>query len=303
MTCSLPNDIIDTHVHFWHPDKVFIPWLQGVPQSHQRMDADQYSKEVKNIRVCGAIYVEVDADPYHALVEADWIAQYARQLKPSKSFGGIQGIVAHAPIHQGRSVTAYLQLLVRLVGDRLRGIRYITQDPALDPRRMTDTAFIVGTQSLEQFGLSLDLVINSRAAPEQFPPLRELVSQCPRVQFVLDHMAKPPCDSQPGEAAFERWKSEMLTLGQSENVACKVSGLVTESTKQPSADQLRPFVEVAVQAFGKDRIMFGGDWPVCESVAKWQKWVELLSEIVKDWSAEDKHKLFVTNAVRIYRLR
>ncbi|KAG0166294.1 hypothetical protein DFQ28_007556 [Apophysomyces sp. BC1034] len=267
------------------------------------MDAVQYIEETRAVNVRGAVYVETDADPSQALVEADWIAHYAKQIETNEQFGGIQAIVAYAPVHQGHLVQGYLQLLVRLVGDQLRGVRYLIQDPTLDPERVTKPEFIAGVQSLEQFGLSFDLVINSHAAPEQFSPLCELVSQCPRVQFVLDHMAKPPCDSRPGQVAFEKWKSDMLSLGRLRNVACKVSGLVTETTDPPTVEQLRPFVDVALQAFGNDRIMFGGDWPVCENAVRWQRWIELLSEIVKDWSKEDRHKLFFTNAVRIYRLK
>jgi L-fuconolactonase len=51
--------------------------------------------------------------------------------------------------------------------------------------------------------------------------------------------------------------------------------------------------------------MFGGDWPICELAKyelKWQQWLEILSEIVKDWTEEEKDKLFVINATRFYKL-
>lgn len=179
-----------------------------------------------------AIYVETNVDPHHGLVEADWISRYADSLTTSAAFGGIGGIVAFAPVHQGRHVSSYLRTLIRLIGTKLKGVRNLVQDPSSDPKRVCHPDFVQGVQILGQHNLSFDLTINCKGCPEQFPPLKELVGQCPLVQFVLDHMAKPPCDCQPGEAAFEFWKSEMEALARYDNMCCKVSGLLTELKKE-----------------------------------------------------------------------
>lgn len=296
------TDIIDAHVHFWHPDKVFIPWVSINPDFNKHTDAERYSKEISPHRVAGAVYVETDVEPTQGLVEADWICKYAESLNRNALFGGVVAIVAYAPVNQGVHVRNYLRLLSQLAGERLRGVRYLIQDPALDPQRVLQPEFVQGIQVLEEFGLSFDLNINCRADPAQFPPLVKLVAQCPNIQFILDHMAKPPCDSQPGSEAFEYWKENIFALAQFPNVACKVSGLVTE-TNTPTVQQLKPFVQVVREAFGADRLMFGGDWPVCEGATRWRVWFELLTEIVQDWSDQDRHALFVSNAKRIYRIK
>ncbi|KAL0073991.1 hypothetical protein J3Q64DRAFT_1426860 [Phycomyces blakesleeanus] len=312
----LPSNIIDSHVHFWHPDKILIPWQKGSIFESKPMDGMAYSQDVKRVRVQTAVYVETDVDPVHSLVEADWIARYAETLnnqieaatakgtETGVAFGGIGAIVAYAPVHQGKHVVAYLDLLTRLVGRRrLRGVRHLIQDPLLDPDRVRCPDFIDGVRSLASFGLSFDLNINCNHSPQQFPPIITLVQKCPDVRFVLDHMAKPPCDSKPGQDRFEFWRSQMLLLGKQPNVVCKVSGLVTETqTESWTVEQLGPFVETAKEAFGVDRILFGGDWPVCNMAVKWQTWIELLSIIIQDWPDQDKHKLFVTNAAKTYQL-
>ncbi|CAO3692417.1 unnamed protein product [Rhizopus microsporus] len=267
--------VVDAHVHFWHPDEVYIPWI--------------------SVDIHYAIYVETNVDPHHGLVEADWISRYADSLTTSAAFGGIGGIVAFAPVHQGRHVSSYLRTLIRLIGTKLKGVRNLVQDPSSDPKRVCHPDFVQGVQILGQHNLSFDLTINCKGCPEQFPPLKELVGQCPLVQFVLDHMAKPPCDCQPGEAAFEFWKSEMEALARYDNMCCKVSGLLTELKKEHK--------QIARDCFGLDRLIFGSDWPMCTLAASWQEWFEVLSEIVDHWTNEDKQKLFVTNAVRIYRLQ
>lgn len=305
----LPLSIIDTHVHFWHPDKVNVAWVKG-SSFDKRKDAKEYSEQIKKTRVKTAIYVETDVDPMHGLVEANWIFQYAQETVPNEIFQGIGGIVAFAPVHQGDHVQSYIETLIRVTDHSplLKGVRYLLQDPSTDPNRVLQPEFIRGIQSLEKFNLSFDININCNESPLQFPPIQKMVVQCPRVQFILDHMGKPPCDSIPGSEKFEFWKEQMVQLASNANVACKISGLVTElsNNDDKSIDvvrQLKPFIQVARDAFGIDRIMFGGDWPILELAhTHWQTWFDILNEIIKDWSEDEKEKLFVTNATQVYKL-
>ena len=299
------ESIIDTHVHFWHPDKVHVAWLKGT-QFDQTKDATEYSQSIKKTRVASAIYVETDVDQFHGLVEAKWIHDYARQLQPTETFGGIGGIVVFAPVHQGHHVESYLRTLMEITHETslIKGVRYLIQDPLLDPERVLEPDFIIGLRALQKYNLSFDININCNAAPTQFPPIQKMVAQCPRVQFILDHMGKPPCDSVPGNERFEFWKEQMIQLSEHANVVCKVSGLVTELTHQNDVvNQLSPFIQVALDAFGIDRLLFGGDWPILQLVnSTWQSWYDILIEITKSWPEEDKEKLFITNAIQIYKL-
>lgn len=298
------HDIIDSHVHFWDPQEMYIPHLDSTPQLKQRKMAEEYAHAVKDTRVKAAVYIETDVGPCHKLAEAAWIQNYATQLKDTAEFGGFKAIVAYCPVHQGRVATqSYLRMLTNLMepSHLLRGVRHLIQDPNTDPEHVAEPSFVQGVQVLADYGLSFELNIDCHAAPAQFPPLLKLVAQCPRVQFMLDHMAKPPCDALPGTPIFDHWKFNMFKLAEFDNVVCKVSGLVTETSTWTVA-QLRPFVQVARDAFGIDRLLFGGDFPVCELATSWQTWLDLLSGCIDDWSEEDKQKLFVTNAARVYRL-
>jgi L-fuconolactonase len=297
--------IIDSHIHFWHPDRVYVPWVKNSPFD-RRKDAVEYQKHFKNAYIQAGIFVETNVDNHQGLVEADWISQYAEHLEQSDVFGGIGGIVAFAPVHQGDDVKGYLQTLMRIT-KRVKGVRYLLQDSTQDPGRILQPDFVRGIQCLESFGLSFDIAINCNDAPEQFPPLQQLVVQCPRVQFVLDHMGKPPCDSKPGQEPFEFWRAQIKKLSSNENVSCKVSGLLTELRKDYDAkinvvQQLKPFVDVVRDTFGMDRIMFGGDWPMHEMAKVQYNWLDIVCDIIEDWSEDDKTKLFVTNATRIYKL-
>lgn len=303
-----PKSIIDTHVHFWHPDKVNVAWVKG-SSFDKHKDAIEYSGQIKSSYVQSAIYVETDVDQQYGLVEANWIYQYAQELAPTETFGGIGGIVAYAPVHQGEYLEAYLDTLLRVTdkNNLLKGVRYLLQDPSANPERVLCPDFMKGIRTLEKYNLSFDITINCRESSAQFPPIQKLVAQCPRVQFILDHMGKPPCDSEPGSVEFEFWKAQIIQLASNANVSCKVSGLMTELVNNDDSidvvRQLKPFVQVALDAFGIDRLMFGGDWPIMELAnSTWQSWLDILLEIVKSWTEDDKEKLFVTNATRIYKL-
>jgi L-fuconolactonase len=54
--------------------------------------------------------------------------------------------------------------------------------------------------------------------------------------------------------------------------------------------------------FGPDRVVFGGDWPVCTLAATYREWVKALQTIVANRPHADQKKLFHDNAIRVYRL-
>jgi L-fuconolactonase len=96
----------------------------------------------------------------------------------------------------------------------------------------------------------------------------------------------------------------MADIAKRKNIVCKVSGIVVSAKPgQWTADDLAPLVNHTVEVFGKDRIMFGGDWPVCTLTATYRQWVDALKTIVQDWGDEDRRKLFHDNAVGVYGLK
>ncbi|KAI9306983.1 hypothetical protein BJ944DRAFT_262652 [Cunninghamella echinulata] len=304
------QNIVDTHIHFWQRENIYVPWLKGTKFDTDK-SIEEYKEKVKPIGVKKGVYVEVDVDSRYGLVEGSWIHDYVQHYQQqvndqeTKGFGGIGAVVAYAPVDQGKHVRPYLNLLQQLVGkDLLRGIRFILQDSKRDPNRVITTEFIDGVNIVgEEYHLIFELVIDCHQCPQQFPPLIKLVSLCTKVTFVLDHMGKPPCYSKPGEKEFNEWENYIKELASYPNVLCKVSGLITELEDiDITADQLRPFIQVARHYFGINRLMFGGDWPICELKSTWMQWVQVLNEIIKDWSLEDRNKLFVLNAEKCYKL-
>ena len=82
-----------------------------------------------------------------------------------------------------------------------------------------------------------------------------------------------------------------------------MSGIV--ATAKPGhwgPEELAPIVNHTLDAFGPDRVMFGGDWPVCTLATTYKEWVAALKEIVKERKEEEQKKLFAGNAEKFYAL-
>ena len=150
-------------------------------------------------------------------------------------------------------------------------------------------------QLLPEYGLSFDICINHR----QLAAAVELVRRCPETSFILDHVGKPNIAGRE----LDPWRAQIEDLASCPNVVCKVSGLVTEADPRAwTPDDLAPYVAHVLGAFGEDRVVFGGDWPVVLLAASYRRWVETLDALTADLSAEAKRKLWAENARRFYRL-
>ena len=112
-------------------------------------------------------------------------------------------------------------------------------------------------------------------------------------------MAKPPIAS----AELEPWAALLAEFGPLEHVALKVSGLVTEADWRTwTVDDLRPYVEHAVQVFGPHRLMFGSDWPVCLVAASYEDVVGATRALTAELASAEREAIFGTTAARVYGL-
>ncbi|MCS6938331.1 MAG: amidohydrolase family protein, partial [Roseiflexus sp.] len=239
------------------------------------------------LNIAAMVYVQVDVAPAYALLEAQSIAQLAVH-EPR-----LQGIVAWAPLEDGECVRSILDALVA-IGPLVKGVRRILQGEP-DPAYCLQPSFIRGVEMLAEYGLSFDICIYHH----QLPAVIELVRQCPGVTFILDHIAKPDIRS----GAFEPWREHIATLARLPNVVCKISGVATEADHMRwTVDDLAPYIRHALEAFGEDRVMFGGDWPVALLATNYRRWVETLATLTVDLSPEAQRKLWAENARRVYRL-
>lgn len=279
--------IIDAHVHLWDPAQFSRPWLAGDALLDQRYDLAAYAIAARDLLVEGIVFVETAVAPEAALAEAQTIAALAAEHTL------IQGIVAAAPLEAGDAVRGHLANLAAL-GPIAKGVRRNLQDES-DPAYCLQEPFLQGIRLLADFGFSFDCCIR----PQQFPAVTELARRNPDIAFILDHLGKPTIRTRE----LDPWRAQIDALAARPNVWCKISGLVTEADTQvwQPAD-LVPYVTHALQAFGPDRVLFGGDWPVVLLAASYARWVATFSSLTHDLPEATQRQLWAENARRCYRL-
>jgi L-fuconolactonase len=95
----------------------------------------------------------------------------------------------------------------------------------------------------------------------------------------------------------------MRALAENEHVFCKISGMVTEADwRSWSYDQLLPYMETVLEAFGPNRLMFGSDWPVCLVAATYTQWVQVVERFVSTLTESEQEAIWHHNASRFYKL-
>jgi L-fuconolactonase len=173
------------------------------------------------------------------------------------------------------------------------GVRHVVQDESDDFLLLPE--FQRGLGALKKHRLVYDLLVY----PRHLPSAIRLVREHPEQVFVLDHLGKPPIRS----GVLSPWRGLITQLAQAPNVFCKVSGLVTEADHQAwTPGELRPYLDVAFEAFGSQRLMFGSDWPVCLLAASYGEVKDVLEEYTSRLAVDDRAAIFGGNAERIYRI-
>ena len=156
-------------------------------------------------------------------------------------------------------------------------------------------AFNEGISRLRDTGLVYDLLIYA-------PQLEEtiwFVGRHPKQSFVLDHVGKPSI----GAGGLEPWRAQIRELALRPNVVCKVSGMVTETDwSRWTPEELAPYFDVVLHAFGANRLMIGTDWPVLTLGCSYSQWWQTVEAWIGSLSGEEKAAILGETAERIYHL-
>ena len=234
---------LDAHLHFWRYTAEEFGWLTGDLAGLRRdFLPKDLEPELRANGVDGAIAVQAR----QTVKETQWLLELAAQ------HAWIRGVVGWVDL-RAENVR---EELARWAGNpKLVGVRHIVQ---AEPERefVLRQDFQRGIAALAEFGLAYDLLLY----PKHLGPALKLVQAFPRQRFVLDHVAKPVIRA----GLLEPWATDLKALAAHENVTCKLSGLVTEARmKGWTQTDFELYLEVALEAFGPQRLMIGSDWPVC----------------------------------------
>ena len=281
-----PFPVVDSHVHFWDPRRLNYPWLKEVPALDRAFLPAGYAAATGPAKVGKLVFVECGCAPGQNLDEVAWVSGLA--LGESR----LKGIVAQVPLERGLGAGEELFALAQF--PLVKGVRRNLQGET-DPHFCLTPDFIAGVRSLAELDFSFDLCI----VHSQLPAVTELVRRCPEVRFVLDHCGKPAIRA----GQTDPWRQHLSELAALPNVMCKLSGLLTEADWahwQPG--DLLPYVRHAIECFGFDRVMYGGDWPVLTLAGDYPRWQAALDDCLAAAAESDLQKLFQINAETFYHL-
>lgn len=270
---------IDSHQHFW----TYVPseygWMK--PDWPIRRDylPEDLLREFEPCNLDGCVAVQAR----QTLEESRWLLELADHHPM------IKGVVGWVDL-RADNVAEQLELFAH--HPRFVGVRHIVQD---EP----DNDFMLGNDF--QRGIShlapLNLVYDILVFPYQLPASNKLVRRFPNQLFVLDHIAKPFIK----DGMISDWKDQIRELAKAPNVFCKISGMITEASWHTwKPEDFRPYLDIVVEAFGIDRLMYGSDWPVALLAGTYRQVYDLAHDYVSSLGADAERAIFGETAARFY---
>ena len=295
--------MIDTHLHLWDPKRLCLPWLKEYPSLHRPYTVADYFQAVTSQPVVKAIYLEVDVLPEFRQLEIE-----DRVVQDHSPDSLVQGMVIG--IDPGSD--SFLPYLDHNASHRrIKGVRRVLQTQKTPPGYCLSKTFMQNIKELGSRGLTFDLCMR----PAELLDGLKLIQSCPQTKFILDHCGNPDpyvvqgardhsreCPHEAFRHTRQGWLDAMQRIAQQPNVFCKISGIIERVSPGWDLDVLAPTIEICLDLFGEDRVLFGGNWPVCTLTASFAEWIEALRTITKKRSETLQHKLFCGNAKSLFQL-
>jgi L-fuconolactonase len=206
----------------------------------------------------------------------------------------IAGVVAWLPLDRPHEAQAMLEELLRR--DRFVGVRNLIHVRP-DPDWLLTDAVDASLGLLEAAAVPFDLV---SVLPRHLEHVPVICERHPGLRVVIDHLSKPPV----GRPDHEPWAGLMARAAEAPNVYAKVSGLYPDGgdLARWSVQDLRPFVDHAIELFGAERLMFGSDWPICEVAGGYRTVVGALFSIFADLDEAQRQAVLGGTATSVYSL-
>ena len=277
-------EVIDAHQHFWDPATGRYPWLTPeLGPIYRAYGPDEAEPHLAATAVDRCILVQA----------ADSYADTESMLAVAATWPRVAAVVGWVPLTRAAEAAEALE---RYTTDaRLVGVRHLIHDDP-DPDWLLRADVADGLDLLDRRGLSFDVVAVLPRHLEHVPVLAEAH---PTLRLIIDHLAKPPIAA--GE--WEPWARLLSAAARYPNVAAKVSGLDTAADPRTyTAADLRRYLDHAIDCFGPDRLLFGTDWPISELAGGYERWWEVVVELLAPLAEDERRAILGDNARQWYRV-
>lgn len=272
---------IDSHLHVWERGVSDYSWLRPDDQLFDDFPPAMAAIELASSGVDQAILVQAD----------DTTRDTRFLLDAAEQNDWVSAVVGWVPLVDPAAAARQLDGMA----DRsaLRGVREMIH-VAAERDYLARREVIESLTDVASHGLALDI---PDAWPGHLHAVPSLADALPELTIVLDHLGKPPASAED----FANWRSLLLDCALRPNVVAKFSGLSGYSNAH-GRGAARDVLDLALRAFGAERICWGSDWPVSTAfddyAGTWSGTLELVSEL----SANEQREVYFGAAARAYRL-
>jgi L-fuconolactonase len=272
---------IDAHQHFWRYQPQEYRWISDdMAVLKQDLLPEQLAPALQRHDIQGSVLVQACS----RLEETRWLLEIAEQTPYVKGVVGWMDVASPELASQ----------LDQLAHPLLRGIRHQVQDEADPADWLSDGAVNRGIRQLQRQGYVYELLVTHRHLREG----AQFAARHDQHPLMLDHFGKPDLSQGAGH-----WAQQIAPFAALEHVSCKLSGLLTEPRPTGmTPDDLLPYFEVALEAFGPERLLFGSDWPVCLLAGNYEDALTLCQRATAALSHDQQDAIFGGNAYRLYNL-
>jgi predicted TIM-barrel fold metal-dependent hydrolase len=278
--------LIDTHQHLVYPDVAGYGWTAGIPALADRaFTVADYQALTEGLGIAGTLFMETAVDEDDIRAEAEHVARLA-----ADPANGIRGLIVTARPETDEGFAGWIEAAKGMGAVGVRRVLHVVDDGM----STTDT-FRANVRRIGAAGLVFDMCFLAR----QLPLARALAEACPDTQFVLDHCGVPDIAG----GGLDPWREEIRALAGHPNVACKLSGLLAYCAPgNATYEAIEPYVAHAIDSFGPDRMLWGGDWPVVDLANGLPDWIAVTRRILDSLSADEARAIASATATRVYGL-
>jgi len=291
-------EIVDAHHHVWDLAVRPQPWLTTSAELaplRRAFSIAELAPQAAAANVTASVVVQTVTEP----------GETPELLALSLTGPLIAAVVGWTDLAAPGVADALSGLRAMPGGQRLAGIRHpLLTEP--DPDWLGRPDVRRGLTAVGAAGLTFDLVLQ----PSQLPAAVRAAAALPDLTFVLDHLGNVDV----GPVTDNAWAASFADLAALPNTACKLSGIPGVPATGPddphsvSGDQpasvahLRPYLDLALECFGPDRLMFGSDWPVCTLGASYAGVVAVAVALTSTLSEAEQAAILGGTARALYRI-
>ncbi len=276
---SLPR--IDAHLHLWNRAVSDYAWLTPeLGAVYADWSAEQAAAELALAGISGAILVQAE----DTLVDTEYL------LGVATDNAWVLGVVGWVQLDDPAAAARDLGQWMR--HPAFCGVRHLINDDARSDF-LDLPAVRMSLRELSRNSIPFEI---HDAWPRHLQQAELLAGDLPELTVIIDHLGKPPREGEE----FVLWQDALTRLSAHPNTVAKLSGL-HDSEGHFSWSHVRRVRDLALQLFGTERLMYGGNWPMTEQHGGYQSSWNTVSGLIDELSETEQMNILGGTAARVYR--